>query len=275
MFLVLTHNDDQTAIAVYKELCARQGTSNVGLLTDEDLIAGTGWSYTHAENNIHTRLRLRDGRSFSSDDIKAVFNRLRFLNGAHFGTFDTRDREYAVGEMFALMLSWLTSLKCPVVNPTGVRGFSFSNRTFLEWLKLAGEVGLPTRAAHFTTDARLMFARGFSAFQPLAGMTLSQAANFPAIQSSIVGRAPTIWLGPIRDDTRRLLVIGSDAIGEPKEMSIRCIELVKRANAGVMEFIFVRSALPNEDDWQCGWINPMPRLSEQEVSAVTSLLEAG
>jgi hypothetical protein len=275
MFLVLTNNDDPTAMAVYRELCARQGADSVALLTDEELSVGTGWSYTHDDNITRTTLRLRDGRSFSSEDITAVFNRLRYLNGAHFVAFDGRDREYAVGEMFALLMSWLTSLKCPVVNPAGVRGFSFSNRTFLEWFKLAGEVDLPTRAAHFTTDARLMSATGFSAFQPLAGMTLAQVANFPAVSSSIVGRAPTVWLEPIRDETQRLLVVGSAVIGEPKEMAGPCLALAERSDANLMEFIFVRSSMRQEDDWRCGWINPLPQLSDAEVSAVTSFLEAG
>lgn len=275
MFLVLTHNDDPTALAVYRELCARQGPDSVALLTDEDLSVGTGWSYSHYENITRTTLRLRDGRSFSSDDITAVFNRLRYLNGVHFKSFDVRDREYAVGEVFALLLSWLTSLKCPVVNPAGLRGFSFSTRSFLEWFKLAGEVDLPARAAHFTTDARLMPAAGFSAIQPLAGMTLAQVANFRPVTTAIVGRAPTVWLEPIRDETQRLLVIGGVAIGDPKEMAGPCLALAQRSNASVLEFIFVRSTLRKEDDWLCGWINPMPQLSDAEVSAVTRLLEAG
>lgn len=275
MFLVLMNTDDPTALAVYRELCARQGAGHVALLTDEDLAVGTGWSYTHDEKGTRTTIRLRDGRCFASEEVTAVFNRLRYMNGAHFVGFDVRDREYAVGEMFALILSWLTSLKCPVVNPAGLRGFSFSNRSFLEWFKLAGEVDLPTRAAHFTTDARLVSAPGFSAFQPLAGMTLAQVSNFRPVASSIAGRAPTVWLEPIHDETRRMLVVGGVAIGDPREMAGPCLALAQRSNAGLMEFMFVRSAMRKEDDWRCGWINPMPQLGDAEISAVTSLLEEG
>ena len=275
MFLVLTNNDDATAMSVYKELCARQGADRVAFLNDKELSVGTGWSYTHDNNITRTTLRLRDGRCVTSDDITAVFNRLRYLDSANFVTFDVRDREYGVGEMFALLLSWLTSLRCPVVNRAGVRGFSYSNRTILEWFKLAGEVGLPTRAAHFTTNARLMSLPGFSAFQPLAGMALSQVANFSPVMSSIVGTAPTVWLEPVRDETQRLLVIGDVAIGEPKSMAGPCLALAERAGASLMEFIFVRSTTRQEDEWRCGWINPLPQLSDAEISAVTSLLEAG
>lgn len=262
-------------MAVFMELCARQGADNVALLTDAELSVGMGWSYSHEKNIIRSKMRLSDGRSFTSDEVTAVFNRLRYLNAAHFTTFDDLDREYAVGEMFAFVLSWLTSLKCPVINPAGVRGFSYSNRNFLEWFKLAGEVGLPTRAAHFTTDARLMSAAGFSAFQPHSGMSLAQAANFPPVASSIVGRSPTVWLEPIRDETQRLLVIGNQVIGEPQELADTCMALAKHTNASLMEFSFVRSALTKEDVWRCGWINPVPQLSDSEVSSVTRLLERG
>ncbi len=273
MFLILTHNDDPTSVAVFSDLCKRVGEEKVVLLTDEQLVIGTGWSYTQVGKASNTTLRLPDRRSVSSDGISAVFNRLRYLNGAHFASFEEVDRTYAVGEMYALLLNWLTSLQCRVVNPAGLRGFNSSGRSFLDWFKLAGDVGLPVRNAHFTTDARLMPSARLSAFQPLPGMTLAQAAYFPGVASTVLGRAPTVWLQPVGEETQKLLVVGEDVFGGPREFAKPCLALADRARLSLVEFIFVRS---NADDaWLCGWINPFPQLSGQEVSAVAKMLENG
>lgn len=274
MFLVLANYNDDTAVAVYRELWARHGAAQAALLTDEDLLSGVGWSHVQQGSMSQTTLRLRDGRRIYSGEISAVFNRLRYLNAGYLTTLEGSDREYALGETFALVLSWLASLKCVVINPTSVRGLSGDPRSLIEWLRLAGEVGLPTRTVRFTTNARLLSAKNFSAFQPLAGTSLAQAASFVPVQPALVGQAPTLLLEIISDETERLLVIGDKVFGEPQEMANHCLALAERSNTLLLECLFVRSTVRQETIWRCGWVNPFPQLNDAEVACVVSLLES-
>jgi len=273
MFLILSNDNDATALAVHKEMCRRQGADAVLLLTDADLLNSVGWSHVQQDMGTRTVLRLPDGRQLESDHIRAVFNRLRHLNPVHFKTLHPDDHVYALSEMFALLLSWQASLKCRVVNPASVRGLGGNNRSLLEWLKLAGESGIPTRSARFTTNARLVQGRAFSTFQPPTGVGLAQAAYFMPVPQAIVGQEPTLFLEAICEETERLLVIGKTVFGELREMADCCLALAERSNTQLLECIFVRSATKQEDVWRCGWINPFPELREPEISAVASFLE--
>lgn len=274
MFLVLAHSNDNTALAVYRELCARHGQARTALLTDEDLVSGVGW--THLQHGLvsQTVLHLRDGRRVSCDEISAVFNRLRYLNVAHFTTLAGVDREYALGEMSALVLSWLADLKCAVINPPSTLSLNGEHRSLFEWLRLAVDVGLPTRNAHFATNARLISPKNYSAFQPLAGARLTQAVFFTPVQSTLVGQAPMLMLENINAETQKLLVIGERVFGELQELSSQCLALARRSNTKLLECVFVRSVVRQEKVWRCGWVNSFPELNYEEVAAVVSLLEA-
>ncbi len=276
MFLILAHYDDPTALAVYQELCARHSATNVAVLTDADLARGISWSYTHLDGAADSTLRWRDGREISSAAINAVFNRLRYLNPASFAALSETDREYAVGETYALVLSWLTSLRCAVVNPASARGMSGAHRSPLEWLKLAGEVGISTRRAQFTTNARLVSPKGFDAFQPPAGASLAQAASFAAIAPAVSGQLPTLFLESVRPEApQRLLVVGDSVIGELQEMAESCLALARRTGVSLLECFFVRSSARQEDVWRCAGVETHPQLNAAEIAAVVQLLESG
>lgn len=274
MFLILAHAGDATATAVHQVLCARYGTRNVTLLTDEALVSRVGWAHALNGRGVGTTLRLPDGRCIAAADIAAVFNRLRYLNPAHFASLAEADRAYAVCETFALLISWLAGLPCPVVNRPDVRSLSGNHRSLIEWLKLAAEAGLPTRAIQFATNARLTSARGFFAFQPLAGTHLAHIDGFVATRTPVLGQRPTLFLEATAPQTESLLVIGDIAYGKLRIFADAARALARRVRAELLECVFVRPVLRDDDEWRCTWINPLPELGAKEVAAVADLLGA-
>src|SRR5215204_2183638 len=104
MFLILAHYGDQLAQRVYELLCSKHGASSTRLLTSDDLAITTRWALHQEGSQVRTEMSWSDGR-LSSDAISAVFNRLRFVTLPQFVEADTVDREYAVMEMHAFVLS--------------------------------------------------------------------------------------------------------------------------------------------------------------------------
>ena len=58
------------------------------------------------------------------------------------GSLVVEDRQYALQELSALVMSWLASLSTPTLNPPDTCGLSGAWRSPAEWALLAGEAGL-------------------------------------------------------------------------------------------------------------------------------------
>jgi len=153
MFLVLAHYGDQLARSVYDRLSEKHGADNARLLTSDDLALGTRWALRHEGQRMRTEMHFADGAQLLSDDITAVFNRLRFTTMPNFAESSEEDRDYAVMEMHAFLLSWLAGLKCAVVNHASPRSLGGDARSRAEWLLLAARAGLAAQAMRFATSA--------------------------------------------------------------------------------------------------------------------------
>ncbi len=272
MILLLSTYRDETARAVYEALRARQDPPELLWLTDVELLSGVGWSHRQADGVTATTLRLSEGRSVNSTEITAVFNRLSFLNPHYFSAFNEVDRQYAAGEMFALLLSWLASLPCPFINPVGARDLAGGSRSLLGWLQLAGQAGLPTRQAQFATNARLVGPKSYTTYQPTVGAGLSQIALFAPVAPGLAGQNPALLLSTVTQETRRLLVIGANVWGELPEMAAGCLKLARLSGTSVLECVFARVDGPAPENWLLSAVNPLPSLAPAEASAVAELL---
>jgi hypothetical protein len=279
MYVILAHPGDEVASAVCHELILRYGAPHVALLSDEELTQQTVWAHWQEGNNVRTTLCLADGRRLESADLTAVFNRLRYLTMPHFNVASVADHDYAISEMFALLLSCLASLACPVINPVSRRSLGGADRSLFEWLRLAGRVGLPTRGAQFTTNARIFSSRGYWPHQPPAEVSLSLAAAFPPVARAIIGQSPTLFLEPLGLAVERMLVIGDTVCGRLPELNAPCLRLARLSQTSLLECFFARSegdARSNDaKTWRFCWANSFPSaLSSAEVSALADLLAA-
>jgi hypothetical protein len=272
MILLVSTHQDETVRAVYEALSVRQDQPKLLWLTDVELLSGIGWSHRQADGVTTTTLRLSNGRSVCSTEITAVFNRLSFLNPHYFATFNEVDRQYAASEMFALLLSWLASLRCPFINPVGARDLAGGSRSLLGWLQLAGQSGLPTRQAQFTTNARLVAQKSYAVYQPMIGAGIMQTSFFTPVASGLAGQNPALLLSTVTQETRRLLVIGDEVSGDLPEMFAGCLRLAQLSKTRLLECVFSHEDSLAPENWLLSAVNPLPSLAPSEAAAVAELL---
>ncbi|MCA1629258.1 MAG: hypothetical protein LC774_02615 [Acidobacteria bacterium] len=279
MFLVLAHYDDRLAARVHERLRARHGAARARLLTADDLALGTRWALRQDGARVDVTMRLADDTHVRSTEIDAVFNRLRFAAAPHFAAAPDADRDYALMETHAFLLSWLAALP-RVVNRASPRGLGGAVRGAAEWLLLAGRAGLPARGMRFATSARSFPKPGFDPHIPLDGAGLAAGAVVRSTSRATLGKAPAHFLEPVGGECRRVLVIGAHAHGGDLTPALRdgCLRLAREAGCALAEFWFARAGDGAGADagWQfCGGSSFPADLPETETGALVALLEAG
>jgi hypothetical protein len=191
--LVLATSDDRVAGRVVSRLGA---SADAVWLTPADLVVGR-WEHVVDQNRVDSRVRVR-GEWHDLGATAATLNRLRGLPVPRVAFPSDADREYAVAERHALVLSVLAGLPGPVVNPPSPPSLSGPDLSPAAWLGLAASLGLPVRATSVTTDARR---------HPRPG---SRAAHWPSLQpldaGLPVGRRPVAWVAPVVGAVRCWLV---------------------------------------------------------------------
>ena len=145
MWLVTCQDNDSDAVLLAARL-RETGLEPLELVLATELVHGARWEHRVGDWGSRTRLRLADRREIESDDVQGVLNRLMWITADGFlGASDT-DREYAGGELHALVLSWLEGFGARVINRPAGLGLSGPWRTTDQWRALAREAGLEIRA---------------------------------------------------------------------------------------------------------------------------------
>lgn len=238
--LVLCHIHDRSAVRVYCALRKRLGAGAVELASGEELALAPRWNHTLDSGNVGTELTLADGRRLQSDRMRLVFQRIQQLDIPQFARSKPNDREYAVTEMQALLLSWLAGLPCPVVNRAGPRGLCGADRSRLEWMKLAENAGLPTRGFELVSDARRFPRPDFVPHLAVNGAGADDPP--PILRPELLGRAPAQYFEPVEEPQRRVLVTGERCLGLPPGASAEaCAKLASLSDNHLLEIHFGRA----------------------------------
>lgn len=104
-----------------------------------------GWRYR--VNDIDSCIAVADGRKLASYDICGVLNRLPCVFEEDLNRIIPPDRAYVASEMNAFLLSWLTDLRCPVLNrptPLSLLGPYWHRE---KWIHTAARLGIPVAAS--------------------------------------------------------------------------------------------------------------------------------
>jgi hypothetical protein len=114
----------------------------VALLTCEDL-SSAGWC--HPVGAAGRSTAVVGGRVVAVEEISGVLTRRPYIVEHELGHIVPVDRAYVAAEMTAFLLSWLSSLACPVLNRPTPSGLSGPNWWPEQWTYAAARFGLPVR----------------------------------------------------------------------------------------------------------------------------------
>ena len=157
MWLVVCQDGDSDAVLLAGRL-RELGLEPLELVKATELVHGARWEHRVGGWGSRTRLRLGDGREIDSDDVQGVLNRLLWITADGFLGASATDREYAGGELHALVESWLEGFGARAVNRPAGLGLSGPWRTMDQWRALAREAGLEIRPFPEPTEPPLEFA---------------------------------------------------------------------------------------------------------------------
>ncbi len=136
---------------VYREL-KRRGLAPIEIISPEVLVRALNWEHRLGADGISFRIRLANNLIITEANTRGVLNRLTYIDAQLFAVQDHTERLYATQEMTALFMSWLTALRCPVLNRPVAQGLSGSWGHPSEWTMLAAAAGLPTYAYRQTAS---------------------------------------------------------------------------------------------------------------------------
>lgn len=233
-FAVIGHPGDRVAVEIAAAIERRLGPGSVTLAWAEELMLAV-WRH-RVGGSVTTEIVLRDGRALRSDALGGVFCRLTYAPTPLFTRSTERDRQYAAAEGYALLLSWLAGLPCPVVNRPGPLGLSGPQLTPVQWLALAGRCGLRTRRTRLA-------AHGDAWREPLGG---------PPHEVHVVGH--------------RVLGAVSESIAGP------CLQVARQAGCAVLGLHFA-AARPAGEPVLCG-VDTAPQLAGEGIESAAELVAA-
>lgn len=258
-FLILAHPGDATAAFVVARLLERHPPGETKLVSLDEIVFAPRWAHTLNGAKANTVLTLHDGTAIRNDEIGIVFNRLRYVDMPHFAASSQGDREYAVMEMFALLLSWLKALPCPVISPISPQSLAGPNHSSLAWQHLAGKAGLPTARMRMTSSMRRY--------------SVSDLIPYPAGSASI-GNVPAWLIEPRGEQLTSALVAGDHVLGNvPVQLIPGCLKL---ASLSGIELLLIHFAsLGKNGGWKFNGVDPAPSVTDEAaVDAIVRHLEA-
>lgn len=176
MLVVVASPRDDAA----KALVSRWADQDAALLTPRDLSLA-GWRFDPSAPARGGAVV--DGRRVPVREIHGVLTRLPSIFPEDLAHIVAADREYVAEEMSAFLLAWLTSLRCPVVNPPVPPSLGGPNWRQIQWRHAA--IGAGLRVAEPSAESPEMdvqtavVAAGkcVGAVGPLAGQLVHLAAS--------------------------------------------------------------------------------------------------
>ena len=258
-FLILAHAGDATAALVTARLLQRHHPEDTRLVLLEEIVSAPRWAHTLNGAGADTILTLRDGTEIRSDQIGIVFNRLQYVDMPHFALSESADREYAVMEMFALLVSWLKALPCKIVNRLSSQNLAGPIHSSLAWQRFAGKAELPTARIRLTSSLRRYSA--------------SDLIPYP-VGPSTIGNVPAWMSEPLGQQRAWAFVAGEQVLGDVSpQLKSGCLRLAALSGFEILLINFA-SASTNWD-WKFNGADPCPAVTHGPmIDAIVTLLEA-
>lgn len=140
MIVIFASRYDPSSVS----LAARWEVHNANLLTCDDLSV-IGWR--HDLQSRAASKAVVGGRVVPVDAIKGVLIRWPGVFALELTQITPEDRDYVAREMMAFLVSWFSTMKCPVINqPTPVNLIGPAWR-LEQWTHAAAQIGIPVQKA--------------------------------------------------------------------------------------------------------------------------------
>jgi hypothetical protein len=123
-------------------LAARWAVHNANLLTCDDLSVA-GWR--HDLQSLAASRAVVGGRVIPVDTIKGLLIRWPGVFAQELTQITPADRDYVAREMMAFLVSWFSTMKCPVINqptPVNLTGPAWRPE---QWTHAASQIGIPVQ----------------------------------------------------------------------------------------------------------------------------------
>lgn len=229
MWLVLCDTHDISALWLYREL-QKLGSAPLELISFDVLLHSMRWHHRlGGDQNLFIAFELGDGRTFSSDTISGVINRLSGISPHAFPYIAESERQYAVQELSAFFVSWLHGIPAAVINRPSAQSLCGAWFHASEWTLMALRANLPT-------------------------MPYRQMSSMCPPEYYLGGRVV-----PYHAPTTTVFVVGDSVIGThiPESIADGCITLAKLANATLLGVEFVVST---GNEWAFAGVKALPDL---------------
>jgi hypothetical protein len=141
MLVIVASRHDATA----RDLATRWAPLPAAVLTCEDL-STTGWR--HHLGYPHDCTAVVAGRVIQCEQITGVLTWRPCILEQELEHIVPADRQYVAAEMNAFLVSWLSSLPCPVLNPPTALCLSGPNWRPEQWIMAAAREHIPVRACY-------------------------------------------------------------------------------------------------------------------------------
>lgn len=146
---VLCDPEDEDALWLSHALS--QSGEDVECVLPGELVHGSILSYRIGADGATSMLRIRDGRNLDGTSLGVVINRIRELPA---GPSDptTGDELYLAEERRAVVVAWLRTLPCPVLNPPRASTLGGPAFSIPVWRAIARRHGLRIRPWHHLAE---------------------------------------------------------------------------------------------------------------------------
>lgn len=194
MIVVLASGQDQAAV----NLVSSWASKGAALCSIEDL-STTGWCYLPGDHDASTVVI--GGQTIPQPEITGVLTRRAWVREDELIHIVPADRAYVAAEMSAFLISWLSSLNCPVLNLPTPSCLSGPNWRHEQWVRAAARAGLPVRPSYRRV--------------PALAETGEQALHVPLAYMTVVGDLVLGALNGIQRDHARQLAraAGTNLLG--------------------------------------------------------------
>lgn len=227
MIVIFASRYDVSSVA----LAARWADHNANLLTCDDLSV-VGWRYD-LQSLVDSKAVV-GGRVIPVETIKGILIRWPGVFAQELTQITPADRDYVAREMMAFLVSWFSTIKCPVINkptPVNLTGPAWHLE---QWTHAASLIGIP----------------------------VDEAQRDVVLGSAIMEPSPPLT-------ATNVTVVGDHCFGEvDKTLSDQALRLAKLAGVSLLEVAF---SGPEENSFFVG-ADLMPTLSVEAEDALLELL---